>query len=658
MTLYRQLFLFLLIFIILLFSGTWLVKLNSTRSFLTDQLESHAQDTATSLGLSISPHMVTRDMAVVESMINAVFDRGYYRVIRLTAVDGTVLVNRTLSVNIETVPEWFIRFVPIETPRTTAMVMAGWNKAGNLYVESHPGYAYKTLWEATVQTTLWFFISGCVVIIAGSLGLHYLLRPLKRVEEQANALCNKQYTMQKRLPRTRELRRMVEAMNRMTRKVKTMFEEQAQIVEKVQKIAFQDALTGLGNRRYLVRQVNAALSLDERCSSGAFFLVQIHELEKINQEKGYKAGDLLIRKAAEKLCDCCKQIPNTVLARLTGGDFALLFPDITPDDAQLVARDIMKDLAALSLEKMTLSENVGHLGGITYNSRLEFGQLLGMADTVLRGVEKKGPNKYSIQDNSLVETGAFLGELQWKEMLETVLEKEALVLFGQNVVACSNKNNVIHVELFSRITGDDGRLINAAVFIPMAERLGLISHMDRIVIKKSMQVASKNIRAKAVAVNISPVSLLDIKFCDWLHSLLQGLPAGAPKLFFEFPEFGAVNNIELVNDFSRTVRKFGHGIGLDHFGSSFSNFGYLKDLQPDYVKIDRAFIGEWKSSRNVNQFFIDSLCTVAHSIDVRVIAEGVENEEQEQNLQGHNLDAMQGFYISEPGPLNGEGVTS
>ena len=104
MTLYRQLIIFTLLLFLLLFTGTWLAKLKSTRSFLVDQLESHAQDTATSLGLSISQHAVENDMPAIESMVNAVFDRGYYRIVRFNDTKGNVLIERVLNVTIENVP--------------------------------------------------------------------------------------------------------------------------------------------------------------------------------------------------------------------------------------------------------------------------------------------------------------------------------------------------------------------------------------------------------------------------------------------------------------------------------------------------------------------------------------------------------------------------
>ncbi len=225
MTLYRQLIIFTLALFFILFTGTWLAKVESTRTFLADQLESHAQDTATSLALSITQYMIEKDMPTIESMINAVFDRGYYGSIQLSDVRGDVLIERNLDVSIENVPPWFIRWIRLEAPDASAGIMSGWNQAGSVYVKSHPGYAYKTLWEDVIRTTIWFVACGIFVLVAGSLGL-MLLKPLVLAEQQADAICRKEYEIQNAHRGPLSSRRVVEAMNRMTNKVKEMFEEQ------------------------------------------------------------------------------------------------------------------------------------------------------------------------------------------------------------------------------------------------------------------------------------------------------------------------------------------------------------------------------------------------------------------------------------------------
>jgi EAL domain-containing protein (putative c-di-GMP-specific phosphodiesterase class I) len=168
-----------------------------------------------------------------------------------------------------------------------------------------------------------------------------------------------------------------------------------------------------------------------------------------------------------------------------------------------------------------------------------------------------------------------------------------------------------------------------------------------------MQLDSSRLGVGNIAVNVSPASLQDDAFRQWLQSSLKTLPQTAPRIIFEFSEFSAVQNINLVKDFSIFVREYGHAMGLDHYGQSFSNLGYLKSMRPDYVKIDRAYTGELKDEESDSRFFIGSLCSVAHSIDIKVIAEGVETEQQVQILKELNLDAIQGYIVDRPKPIKG-----
>lgn len=648
MTLYRQLFIFTLILLVLLFAGTWLAKLNTTRSFLADQLESHAQDTATSLGLSISPYMAQNDLSAVETMFNAVFDRGYYRAIQLTDIENRVLLERVLPVRIEGVPEWFINLIPLVTPRATAMVMSGWHQAGQVIVESHPGYAYKTLWDTVVSTTLWYGIMGIAAVAGGGIGLQLLLRPLHRVEHQADGLCRRQYEIQEHLPRTRELRRVVEAMNRMTYKVKEMFDEQARIAERLRKNAYSDLLTELGNRRYLEGQVAARLDSRESSLKGAFLLVQLNDLQEVNRQKGFQVGDELVQRVAGKLKDVTRHIVHGSLARLSGGDFGLFLPDAGLDDARQIAEDVVREFAQLAVEGLTLSNNVGHVGGVIYDRKTDFGQLLAGADTALRSAQQSGTNAWHIDSLAEETEAAARGQQRWKNLLGRVLAEKNIRLFAQKTVRSDDYSTVLHMEVFSRITEESGRLLSADMFIPLAERLGLISALDRVVLEKAMQTDVAVLGVDQLAVNISPSSLKDQAFRDWVLQSLRVLPATTPKLRFEFAEYSAVQQLDLVREFGAQIQQLGHGYGLDHFGHGFSNFGYLKSLRPDYVKIDRAYTNELTGRESDSHFFIGSLTGVAHSLDILVIAEGVENEAQAALLHELNLDGIQGYFIGRP----------
>ena len=239
MTLSRQLVVLVAVLLVLVFAGTFLIGVQNSRAYLEAQLKSHAQDAATSLGLSVSPHMAEGDIATVTSMAEAIFDRGYYRVVRVEDMEGKPLVDRVLPVRVEGVPAWFISSLSLKTPEGEALVMAGWRQAGRVRVRSHPGFAYRQLWENVSEIFGWFLSSALIVMLLGLVLLRVVLRPLRLIQWQAESICNREFPILEKLPRTPDLRRIVEAMNRMSGKVQSMLTEAAKLARRLREQALQ-----------------------------------------------------------------------------------------------------------------------------------------------------------------------------------------------------------------------------------------------------------------------------------------------------------------------------------------------------------------------------------------------------------------------------------
>ena len=648
MTLYRQLLIFTLTLSFILFVGVWLDKLQSTRTFLSKQLVSHAQDTATSLGLSLSPFVARQDFATVDTMLNAIFDRGYYQTIRITDIHNSILSQRTLDIAGEDVPAWFVDLIPLATPGAEALIMDGWKKAGAVWVESHPGYAYQTLWNTTQLITVYFLLTGVIVFILGGIGIHILLRPLHRVEKQAEAICRREYEIQQRIPRTRELRQVVESMNRMTNKVKEMFDEQAAAAEKLRKNAFSDVLTGLGNRRFLVAQVNAVMKDVSGASKGGFQLIQVHDLQDINTEKGYEAGDALIRRAAQIIRETANQWTSAVAARLNGGDFALLLPHIDEEGNKRLAEDIAQRLAQLSAEQLSPSDHICNIGALYYSAPTTLDHLLAHSDGALSAARQTGPNTW--HSATMPEEGQqspTQGKTWQRAILEDALTDGTIQLYAQRVAKLPDKHATLHLELFSRIPLPGEEEIHAEAFVPMAARSTMITKLDTYVLNRLLADPAAW-GEHDLAVNISIRSLLNETFVKLLVDRIARLPAQGPRLFFEFHEYRAIQHRDALEPFAKLVRNAGHDIGLDHFGISFGNFGYLRTIRPHYVKIAPAFTRELVTGQQDSYFFISALKGVAHSLDIKVVAEGVETQQQLSTLQDLGIDGIGGYLVEQP----------
>ncbi|SDP83183.1 bifunctional diguanylate cyclase/phosphodiesterase [Desulforhopalus singaporensis] len=653
MTLYRQLLVATSILFLILFTCTWVAKLNSTRTFLENQLVSHAQDTATSLALSINPYLVKDDLATIDAMISAVFDRGYYRMIRLTDLEEKTIIDKENPLVITNVPQWFIDFVELRSPPAKTLVSSGWIHKGFLYVESHPGYAYNSLWQASVNITQAFVVVGVVVLSLGAAVLQYLLRPLRLVEQQANRLCQKNYIFQEKIPRTRELRQVVVAMNGMTKKIKQMFEEQSDIADSFRKNAYLDPLTGLGNRRFFDSQFTVEMSKKDEPVYGTFFLIEIQNLPRLNRDHGYQYVDSLMQKIAGCLDTSSAKTEDRILSRLSGGSFCLQLPSTTVENSQLIIEDFIAAIYAISSEDPALPENLVQVGGLTYESPISVEKILAGADRTVRKAEQKGPNSFVIVSlSSLEHAEPIKGKMDWLQIIEKAIIDRDFVLASQPVVHFGKEHTVLHHEIFSKLRAEDGKEIHAGLFIPFAEQLDKIVAVDQIIIEKVSHLKRDSINIETVAINISASSLKNDTFLTELDTILSNWPETAPKVAFEITEYTATQDLQRLLQFSAVVKGYGHTIGIDRFGKSFSHFGYLQSLQPQYVKIDKVFTGELTDQNTDSWFFISSLVNVAHSLDIKVIAEGIEDATQLESLNKLHLDGAQGFFLGVPKSVN------
>ncbi len=647
MTLYKQIYLFIVILFGVLFSGTLLLNFNSAKVFLDEQLRSHAQDTATSLGLSLSSSADTNDNAGMETMVNAIFDRGYYQEIAVERQDGSLAVQRLLDVEIEGVPQWFIRLIPLETLRANANVMNGWNVIGAVHVKSHPGYAHRELWYIATRMLVWFSLLAAIATILAGLILKRILRPLAAVERQAESLYAREYIIQENLPKTRELRNVVLTMNRMTEWIRATFEEQSQTAEALREQAFVDPVTGIANRREFDNLLQSHLKSTDDPQQGALLLIRLHVLVEINQTKGYEMGDELLRIVAQYLVESTSDSEATLVARLSGADFGVLLAGAHAQQAQQIADGICDELPQLCAADYSRAANIVNVGVALYAPHQTTTDILAQADAALRAAEAACPNSSSLraQDTTL----PAIGRQEWRNRLSDAITTKDVRLYVQSVVDASAPHKLLHAEVLVRIPADNEQLWHAGEFVPIAEQSGLAPELDRIVFLVALEQIKQRDDVATWAINISPASLKEETFRDWVVDTLR--QAGtSPRISLEFSEIGVLRSVEPLRRLARDLQSLGHGLGLDHFGRGFSSFGYLQTVRPDYVKIDGAYTSSIRDDRN-NQFFVSSLCKVVHSLGIKAIAGSVENEQEWKALRELKVDGIQGYAVERPVPI-------
>lgn len=647
MTLLRQLILVIVTLFFLLFAGTFAINVNNTRAYLNNQLKTISQDMATSLGLSLSPHMASQEMIVVESLVNAVADSGYYREVVVSDVRGKPLIERIQPVKIENVPAWFVRLIPIDTPKGEALIMGGWTQAGSIRISASPGYAYATLWSTSIEAFVWFFGSSLIVLLLGVIALHYVLRPLRAVEAQAKAICNREYPVQPRLPWTLELRSVVEAMNRMSIKVREMFDEQAAAMERMRADAYRDQLTGLANRRYFDMQLRNLIESGERFDTGAVLFIELADFKTFNDQRGFQAGDKILKEVGALMTRAIEKTPglDCFAAHLAGANFAAVASDLSEADAREFAGRLGVALGELHAREMPGFKELGHIGVAMYRGQT-LGQLLSEADMALRAAQVAGPHAVHMHDPQTIDEFGAYSATRWIELLRGIIDQRKVVLMRQPAVLNESTDTVLHHEILLRIHGDDGKLIPAGIFMPMVRRLGLMTEFDKLVIDEVIRRLTANPTIH-VAINLFPASIRDGAFIDHVCNTLRQRPTVAKRIAFEMTDYGAMQDPGSLHNWIRRVAEVGARTGIDHFGKGFTSFSYLSTLKIDYLKIDGSFVRAIHENRD-NQLFVDSLVKIAHGLDLQVIAESVETAEEWTMLKTLRVDGAQGYGVQRP----------
>jgi len=650
MTLYRQFATGILLVLVFGFIGTVAISTHNLRAFLTEQLETHARDTATSLGLSLSPHIEPPDIAVISSMIGAIFDRGEYQRIALSTMQGDTLFEKSKPLDTGAAPGWFTKAIPLRPPVMEAMVMSGWNQAGRIYVTSNTGRAYDQLWSTTMDTLVMYVMAAVVILALATLGIKLLLRPLSRVKIQADAIRNHSYMIQRQLPRTPELRSVVLAMNRLSEKVGEIFNEQSALTHRLREQVYQDPVTGLGNRRYFNNRLEALLDARDEITQGALLLLELRNFARINERTGYTAGDMLLKRTGELILAQLGYMESSFAARISGATFGIVATSLPAGSADALAATLCRDLLQLRADGLADSNDIGHVGITMWRNGNNPSDLLSEADVALRSAQASGQNTWQRYRPPAANQADVHSMDSWRKRLREVIDRGAIRLYMQAVCKPGTQDGaLLHKEVYARIDDHSDNGINAGLFVPLAERFGLASQFDKLTVTRLLEHLVHDVDSTSrYAINLSSTSLHDAVFIQWLCSTLGQSPSQARRLLVEFSEHAALANLQQAHNLVERLKTLGCDTGIDHFGSGFASFGYLRSMDISYVKIDSSYIRGIDTNSD-NQFFVQALTDTLHSLDIKVIAQAVETPAERRMLVTLNMDGLQGHLVGRPG---------
>ena len=646
MSLLKQLFLAICLFLLVAFSGSFFVSLESSREQMLGQLRSHAQDAATALGLSLTSQV--DDPAMIELMVSSIFDSGYFASIRVANIeDEQLLVERTTAATAQGVPHWFVRLVDLRPQGGDALIMRGWEQVARVEVQSNPQFALAKLWDSSLGSLLWLLLCGLLSAVFGGWMLRRQLRPLDTLVNQAQAISNREFLSTSRLPRTPELKRVMLAMNQMVEKLKGLFAEEAARSEKLRAESYQDNLTGLANRRLLDEQLAERLLVTEQNTAGHLLMFRINDLAGLNQRLGGQHTDALIT-AIGQLLKRLTQSPERrtwLAARNRGGEFSLLTPGLDSQEATRLAGEISATLENLRLTGASDCMPVAHLGVVPFVPGEPSSSVLMRLDQALTQAQLQPERPWVY----LAQSTAPQNQTQhdWRSWIDDALSHGKLQLYFQPVVQCADTRQVLHHKVLARLLDPQGEAIAAGHFLPWIERLGWAARFDLAMLEHTLEHLAEH--RQPLALSLSGSTLRDPAQLRIIQDTLNALPDLAPLLTLEIDEH-QLPPPDALRQLCLSLRDTGYRIGLQHFGGSFSQIGNLTQLGLAYLKIDGSYIRAI-DEQNDKRLFIEAIYRATHSIDLPLIAERVETQGELHVLNELGLFGAMGRLIGHPQPL-------
>jgi diguanylate cyclase (GGDEF)-like protein len=636
MSLIKQLWIGIIVLLLLVLGGNFVISTITAKTYLQEQLRLKNIDNANSLALSIS-QMPDKDPVTLELLITAQFDAGHYEYIIFQDADEKPIVARNFEENnpaTNNVPQWFAEWIKFDVAPGIAQVQDGWQQAGTLVIKSHSRYALEALWKNTRDLLDWFICATLVSGLIGSFILKYISRPLDLVVNQAEAIGERRFIISEE-PKTKEFQRLVRAMNTLSQSVKQMLDKEARQLELLRRESQTDSLTGLANRIHFLNLLDTQLTREDTQERGIIVLARIMNLNELNNQVGHQQVDQLLRAIAGVFSDIQDKYPNSYAGRLNGSDFSLLIPTDTPIDilSAEVSQKLNFQLIAGGFDKVALP-----LALCSFNSADKRNALLHKLDGALAQAELKGNRAVIALENDQLDYVQH-NLTEWRNAITESLSTQGIELAKFPVRTSSG--DLLHYEAAVRLELG-GEPKPAGSFMPWAVRLGLMPDVDLAVVK--LALIQLNRAPGPLAINISAAALCSANFREQIIALLTDQPQSAKHLWLEFTEICVLRHLEELRAFSARLRSLGCRVGLEHVGLEFTQFGCLQDMGLGYLKIDSAIIRDIHNNTS-SQTFVQSLCTLGHSLGIVMIAEGVVNEAEQQTLLKIGVDGLTGPQI-------------
>lgn len=415
---------------------------------------------------------------------------------------------------------------------------------------------------------------------------------------------------------------------------------------------YHDALTTLPNRVLFKDRMNYALAQAQRNETRlAVLFMDMDRFKTINDSLGHPAGDKLLRSMAMRLNACLRE--SDTLARIGGDEFLLLMPEIMfPSDVETLIHKMHKALInPFNLEGHDIFASFSIGISIFPEDGTNAETLIKHADMAMYQSKRQQKGSYQFFSNQLITQ--FQPNLAIENGIRRALAENQFEVYFQpqfNVKA----NNITGVEALIRWNHPEKGMIMPNDFIPLAEETGLICDIGNWMLDASMGILQQwndnpKLQQIKLAINISAVQFAQEDFVDYVLSTMQKYQINGTQIELEITENVLVHNIQQVVSKLKELGRYGIRFAIDDFGMGYSSLSYLQELPLNNLKIDRSFLNSIQSQEDSSSI-ISAIVSMAHEMEMDIVAEGVENEVQLNYIRNIGCPVVQGYFFAKPMP--------
>jgi len=643
MSLFKQIQLLVACLLLTVLITVLRINFNNAREFTANQTYNNAKNVANVLALSLGPRIT--DEAFVRTSITAMFNGGYYQSITLTRTGAGIKYQKHEPLLVEGVPELFLKYIDVDIPVAESQVMDGWTVYGTVQVQGQTGQAYRKLWATFKQLCLLFAVLGSLAIGISYLTLKHCLRALENIQHQAEAISNNEFVLTPDIPGTPEMKKVVLAMNAMVAKVQTIFNRHLENLIQFQELRDKDAITGLHNRAFLVKELARLLESSDQGARGHVIILGLSGMERLSISGGHPVIHRLYRALARVLEKEAANHSQAIAARFPRQEFAILLPNAKTGAAMATAEaSVQGFLRAIGLAS-EIADPIHVNGGVTtYSAEDELSAVLSKVDYALSVARSQLPGAVERFQDLQIHT--VLGRSEWRALLEKAFVDNRFLLSVQPILGASGE---LHQEVFISLPDNQGIAHSAGLFMPVLISLGFSIRLDQYVLQRTVDFL-KDHPQRVLAVNLTTEFCQDRLALQWLRHFLAANKGVQSGLAFELRENTLVQSPEICLDLAGLFHGLGYQFVIDQFTLNDTALNLLKELKPAYIKVERDYL-EVFDDPGKTDMVINAIFTITDSLGIKLIATKIESEAQRSAIAARNIIYFQGRGVAEVAPL-------